>query len=126
MLAHNAQLGEVLFVGMLVPSFTWVVQLTASAIGMNSQRRRIYLGELGRVCLLGSVALLPAAIFNLCMSQPPFWISGLNVLISVTIMGTMLYRRTTRIGIASVWPISWLFTILVNIDLFVWASRKWW
>lgn len=35
MLAENAGLGEVLFVGMLVPSFTWIVQMTASAIGMT-------------------------------------------------------------------------------------------
>ena len=126
MLAQNAELGEVLFVGMLVPSFTWVVQLTASAIGLSSKLRRVYWGELGRVCLLGSVALLPAAIINLCFSQTPLWVSGVNVLTSVAIMGATLYRRTTRLGITPGWAISWVFTITVNMDLFMWASRRWW
>lgn len=126
MLAQNAQLGEVLFVGMVVPSFTWVVQMAASAIGMSGQQRKIYWGELGRVCLLGSFALLPAALINLCLSGPPIWISGVNVITSVAIMGAMLYRRTTRHGIAPAWPISWLFTITVNMDLFMWVSRRWW
>ena len=35
-LARNAGLAEVLVVGMLVPSFTWVVQMSASAIGFPS------------------------------------------------------------------------------------------
>lgn len=126
MLAENAELGEVFFVGMLIPSFTWVVQMTASAICMPSQLRRVYWGELGRVCLLGSVALLPAAIINLCWTHAPLWVSEVNVLISVAIMGVALYRRTTRHGIARGWPISWLFTITVNMDLFMWASRRWW
>ncbi len=126
MLAENAELGEVFFVGMLVPSFTWVVQMTASAIGMPSQLRRVYWGELGRVCLLGSVALLPAAIINLCWAHAPLWVSEVNVLASVAIMSVALYRRTARHGIAPGWPISWLFTITVNMDLFMWASRRWW
>ena len=49
MLAKNAGLGEVLCVGMLVPSFTWVVQLTASALWMPGTVRPLYWGELGLV-----------------------------------------------------------------------------
>ena len=33
-MARNAELAEVLMVGMIVPSFTWVVQITASGIGL--------------------------------------------------------------------------------------------
>ena len=59
MLARNAELAEVLMVGMVVPSFTWVVQMTASGIALPSALRRLYWGDLGRVCLLSSTALLP-------------------------------------------------------------------
>src|SRR6478609_3344715 len=79
-LAKNATLTEVLVTGMIVPSFTWVVQLSASAAGMRSARRRIYWGDLGRVCLVGSVALLPAAVLNLCRTQTPLSWSAANVL----------------------------------------------
>jgi len=125
-LATNAELAEVLIVGMLVPSFTWVVQMTASAIGLPSALRRLYWGDLGRVCMIGSVALLPAAIVNLCLPQAPLWLSAGNVLISVAIMGAELFRRSSRHGIASGWPISWCLTITVNMGLFVWSSWGWW
>ena len=46
---------------MLVPCFTWVVQSVAST-AMSASQRQVYLGDLGRICLVGSVALLPAAL----------------------------------------------------------------
>ena len=55
-----AELTEVLAVGMLVPSFTWAVQLSASGLALSAAQRKLYWGDLGRICLLGSVALLPA------------------------------------------------------------------
>ncbi len=126
MLARNADFSEVFFVGMVVPCFTWVVQGAASAIVVPHDLCRIYWGELGRVCLLGSIVLLPAAIVNLFADQPPLWVSAINVVASVAIMGTTLYRRSTSRGIARVWPISWALTITVNMALFLWASRAWW
>ena len=125
-LSRNAGLAEVLLVGMLVPSFTWVVQISASAIGLTSEPRRLYWGDLGRVCLLGSVALLPAAIVNLCLPQAPLWLSGANVLASVALMGLELFRRSARQGIALGWPISWCLTITVNMGMFAWSSWAWW
>ena len=125
-LAKNAGLPEVLLVGMLVPSFTWVVQLSASTVGLTRELRRLYWGDLGRVCLLGSVALLPAAIVNLCLPQAPLWLSGANVLASVAFMGLDLFRRSARQGILLGWPISWCLTITVNMGLFAWSSWAWW
>src|SRR4051794_9963583 len=70
-MAKHAGLAEVLLVGMVVPCFTWVVQLSASGLLLPAEKRRLYWGDLGRICLLGSVALLPAAIVNLVLSRPP-------------------------------------------------------
>jgi len=124
--AVQAELFEVLLVGMLVPSFTWVVQTGASAAAMSADMRRVYWGDLGRICLLGSFALLPAAIVNLVWPPAPLWISAANVLVSVVLMAAMLFRLAARHGIAKGWPISWCLTITVNMCLFVWASRGWW
>jgi hypothetical protein len=125
-LASNAGLVEVLTVGMLVPCFTWIVQLAASGLALPLSHRRQYWGDFGRSCLLGSIALLPAAIANLCLRQPPLWLSAANALASVALMGADLFRRSALHGIAAGWPLSWSLTIIVNMMLFVWSSRKWW
>ncbi len=125
-LAVNASLAEVLWVGMLVPSFTWVVQLSASGLAFPADRRRIYWGDLGRICLIGSFALLPAAVANFCLPGPPLWLSAANVLASVALMAATLFRLSARHGIAIRWPISWCLTITVNMMLFVWSSLDWW
>ena len=126
MLAKNVELTEVLIVGMVVPCFTWVVQLTASAVGLSADKQRLYWGDLGRICFWGSVALLPAGNLNLVMPQPPLWLSAANVLGSVAIMGAMLFRLSAKHGIAWGWPLSWCVTIAVNMTLFVMSSWSWW
>lgn len=125
-LATNAGLTEVLVVGMLVPSFTWVVQMSASAVVLSARQRRLYWGDLGRVCLVGSVALLPGALVNLCLPGDWLWLSAANVLASVALMAVDLFRRSARHGIAWGWPASWCLTIAVNMGLFLWSSRDWW
>jgi hypothetical protein len=124
--AVNATWIEVLAVGMVVPSFTWLVQLSGSGLLLGRSQRGLYWGDLGRVCLIGSVALLPAAAVNLLVSSPPLWVSAANVPVSVAIMAVDLFRRSARHGISLVWPISWCLTIILNMSLFLWASRHWW
>jgi hypothetical protein len=75
-LAVNASFAEVLAIGMIVPCFTWLVQLSASALRLSPPQRRLYWGDLGIICLLGSVALLPGAAINLFVTHPPLWISA--------------------------------------------------
>ena len=125
-LTTHAGLAEVLAIGMVVPCFTWAVQLSASAMGLSPNQRRAYWADLGRVCLLGSVALLPAAIVNLCLPHAPRWFSTANVLGSVAVMAADLFRRSVRHGIAFGWPLSWCVTIAINMALFLWASWRWW
>jgi hypothetical protein len=56
---------EVLIKGLLIPCFTWTIQLLLSAVFLKSQDRLTYWNRLGWVCLIGSFALLPAAFYNL-------------------------------------------------------------
>jgi len=124
--AVHSTLFEVLVVGMLVPSFTWIVQMSAAAIRLPEEQRRLYWGDLGRICLLGSVALLPAAIINLCLQPASLWVSAVNVLASVALMALALFQLAGEHGIAPAWPISWCLTIAVNMGLFIWSSWRWW
>lgn len=125
-LAKHAGFTEVLLTGMIVPTFTWAVQITASGLLLKRDFRRLYWGDLGRICLLGSIALLPGGLLNLMLSDPPLSLSAANVLISVFMMGTDLFRRTNKYGLSQFWPISWCVTITINMTLFFLSSRHWW
>lgn len=125
-LAKNATFAEVLATGLIVPTFTWAVQLTASWLLMRAEERQIYWGTLSRVCLIGSIALLPAGIFNLLHGSPLLWPSAMNVLASVGIMASEMFRRCDTHKISSWWPASWTATICLNMAIFVFASRHWW
>lgn len=125
-LTSKASFVEVLSIGMIVPSFTWLVHLFASLLCMSPIQRRKYWGDLGRICLLGSLALLPASIFNCGSSNPPAWISAANVLISVAVMSVALFRLSRAHGQSLGWPISWTLTIILNMTLFVLSSWSWW
>jgi hypothetical protein len=125
-LTSKAGLFEVLAIGMIVPSFTWLVHLSASGICMNSIERRLYWGDLGRICLWGSLALLPAAAVNLAIARPPIWASAVNVVCSVAIMAIQLFRLSRKHSRSIGWPISWTLTITLNMTLFVMSSWSWW
>jgi hypothetical protein len=114
---------EVLVMGMIVPSFTWLVQLAASGLRMSAADRRLYWCDLG---LLGSVALLQAGVLNLVADGIPIWLSAANVLVSVGVMAADLFRRSKRHGISVGWPVSWCATIVLNMSLFLFSSRGWW
>lgn len=110
---------EVLTKGLLIPCFTWSVQLIASALLMNTERRVIYWTQLGWVCLIGSFALLPAAFYNFASSQPMMMISVANVLASVVLMFVTLYFRLKQRGFNFGWALSFLFVITVNMSLYL-------
>lgn len=133
-LTTQAQWEEVLLIGMIVPTFTWLVQLTAAAVLLPAHQRDRYWAHLGWICLLGSFVLLPVGLVNL-VSIPDgrfltvaglrIW-SAAGVLASVAIMAAALFRLTRRDGIPDFWPISWCITITINMTLFVLSSWHWW
>ena len=125
-LSAQAPLSEVFATGMVVPSFTWAVQLAAAALLLPRAGRDAYWGDLSRACLLGSVLLVPAGIFNWFAADPPRWPSILSIGVSVIVMAVLLFRRAAIRRASLAWPASWCVTILVNITLFALASRSWW
>ncbi len=124
-LARDVDWRWVLFVGMVVPSFTWIVQITASAALMRGGAWRSYWDDLSVVCLIGSAALLPAAIANVAIAGLSGWWSAANVIASVTLMAVLMFVRSRGVR-AIKWPISWCATIAINMAIFVFSSRSWW
>lgn len=112
---------EVLGKGLLIPCFTWSVQLILSAAYLRGERRLTYWEQLGVVCLIGSAALLPAAVYNLTVASPRTAVSVVSVLVSVALMASSLYLRLRRRGFNGLWAASWVLLILVNMSLYLYS-----
>lgn len=110
---------EVLIKGLLIPCFTWTVQLLLSAAFLKTADRQTYWNRLGWVCLIGSIALLPAAFYNLSSATPLVWISILNVLASVVLMAVTLHFLLRRAGFRWLWTLSWVVLIVINMSLYL-------
>ena len=110
---------EVLTKGLLIPCFTWTIQLVLSAAFLNGQSRLRYWNRLGWVCLIGSIALLPAAFYNFQTAQPSVWISIANVLASVVLMAITLHLLLRRDGFRWLWTLSWFVLIVINMTLYL-------
>ena len=118
---HDLSWSEVLSKGLLIPCFTWTIQLILSAVFLSSARRLIYWTQLGWICLIGSVALLPAAFYNFIVPHPLVIISVINVLASVVLMAASLYFRLRRLRFHWAWTASWVGLIVINMSLY-WYS----
>lgn len=110
---------EVLIKGLLIPCFTWTLQLLLSAAFLDGRSRFRYWNRLGWVCLIGSIALLPAAFYNLLTVQPWVWISVVNVLASVVLMAMTLHMLLRRDGFRWQWTLSWVVLIVINMSLYL-------
>jgi hypothetical protein len=104
--------------GLLIPCFTWTVQLVLSALLLRGAERLFYWTQLGIICLIGSIALLPAAFYNLAVDAPSPYISIVSVLLSVAIMCVTLYFRLKPGGYNLLWTTGWTATIIVNMSLY--------
>jgi hypothetical protein len=116
---HELSWREVLIKGLLIPCFTWTVQLLLSAAFLETENRLTYWNRLGWVCLIGSIALLPAAFYNLGSARPWVWISILNVLASVVLMAVTLQFLLRRAGFRWLWTLSWMVLIVINMSLYL-------
>ena len=110
---------EVLIKGLLIPCFTWTIQLLLSAIFLDGKSRLWYWNRLGWVCLIGSIALLPAAFYNVLTAQPWVWVSIVNVLASVVLMAITLHILLRRDGFRWLWTLSWVVLIVINMSLYL-------
>ena len=110
---------EVLVKGLVIPCFTWAIQLLLSAVFLNREDRLTYWNRLGWVCLIGSIALLPAAFYNYRTPSPVVGVSVVNVLASVALMAVTLYFLLRRAGFRWLWTLSWVILITINMGLYL-------
>ncbi len=104
--------------GLVIPVFTWAVQLTVAALLFRGTKRYEYAVQLGVVCTLGSAALWPAALYNAIAEHPSPWVSAANVYASVLFMFIELRRRNRILGLPGYLAPVFLATIHVNMAIF--------
>jgi hypothetical protein len=104
--------------GLVIPVFTWAVQLALTTVLYRGVRRYEWFVQLGIVCTIGSIALWPAAAYNALVARPLPWISAANVYICVWIMGLEMLRRLRILGLPRWLAPAFLVTIHVNMALF--------
>lgn len=109
--------------GLLIPCFTWTVQIVLSALLLRGAERFFYWTQLGIICLIGSVALLPAAFYNFATAEPSPFFSIISVLSCVTIMCVTLYFRLKPHKYSLFWTLGWTATIIVNMTLYAYSIR---
>lgn len=107
--------------GLIIPFFTWIVQLALSAFLLRGDERFFYWTQLGIVCLIGSIALLPAAFYNFAIDNPLPIVSIVSVLLCVVIMCITLYFRLKPHKYNLLWTLGWTLTIIVNMSLYAYS-----
>lgn len=107
--------------GLLIPCFTWTVQLVLSALLLRGAERVFYWTQLGIICLVGSIALVPAGFYNFAAQTPSPYVSIVSVLLSVAIMCVTLYFLLKPRGYNPLWTIGWTATIIVNMSLYAYS-----
>ncbi len=108
--------------GLIIPCFTWTVQLLLSAFLLRGADRLFYWTQLGVICVIGSFALLPAAFYNFAVSNPSPVISIVSVLACVLIMCVTLYFRLKPGSFNLLWTLGWTATIIVNMSLYAYSA----
>jgi hypothetical protein len=118
---HEIPWSEVLSKGLLIPCFTWTLQLLLSLLLLNSANRMIYWKQLGWVCLIGSIELLPADFYYFLFPQPFVVISVINVLTSVGLMVALLHLRLKAREFHWRWTASFVVLIIINMSLYLYS-----
>ena len=107
--------------GLLIPCFTWTLQLILSAFLLRGAERIFYWTQLGIICLVGSIALLPAAFYNFAVTNPSPYFSIVSVLLCVAIMCVTLYFLLKPHRYNALWTLGWTATIIVNMSLYAYS-----
>lgn len=89
----------------------WAIQLVLGWC-LLGDKRWAYISQLATVCLLGSVVLVPFAIFS--GGAPSFFGS---LIACIIVMGLNILRRLPRIGLSWRWPALWFALLAIAVTL---------
>lgn len=94
----------------------WNVQMIAALIFLD-ERRWLFLKNIGKTCLTGSLILIPYSVSSLLgmESGAPFFVGSLLTSVSVMIISYYLHVKTMAIGFR--WFTGWLLCLAIAVSL---------
>ncbi len=94
----------------------WSLQIAVAFFLLQEKKWR-YIKNIGSICLVGSIILLPYAIVASCsnFNGGTFFVSSL--LTAVVIMIILYFLNVKRLGLPMKWFWGWIFCLVVAITL---------
>lgn len=94
----------------------WIIQIFL-AIALLRKRRESFIHGMGRVCLMGSVLLVPYVIASwLEINDDILFFFG-SLVLAVLIMVFRYYTEVTRLNLSLGWWYSWLLSLALAVGL---------
>lgn len=94
----------------------WIVHIFL-AIWLLRKRRESFIHGMGRVCLIGSLLLIPYIVSSwLDINDEPAFFFG-SLVLAVLIMVFRYYAEVVRLNLSLGWWYAWLLTLAVAIGL---------
>jgi hypothetical protein len=94
-----------------IASGKWAIQIALGWLILG-EKRWTYIRELALTCLIGSIVLLPFALF----SGPANYFFG-SLLASICAMGTTIVLRLRSTGFPWRWPVLWFVLLSIAVTL---------
>jgi hypothetical protein len=94
-----------------IASGKWAIQIINGML-LLGEKRWLYISELATTCLIGSLTLLPYAIFS---GGPEFFFGSLGV--SILTMGVVICWRLSHIWLSWHWKALWFILLACAVTL---------
>lgn len=94
----------------------WVLQIFL-AIAILRRRTASFIHGMGRVCLMGSMMLIPYILSAWLEISDDQWFFFGSLLLAILIMVFRYYTEVTRLNLSLAWWYFWLFCLTVAVGL---------
>ena len=107
---------EQLILSLSVAGGKWIIQILA-AIALLRKRRSSFIHGMGRVCLLGSLILVPYILSGwLEISNDPIFFFG-SLMLAILVMVFRYHHEVSRLNLSLAWWYFWLFCLTTAVGI---------
>jgi len=92
----------------------WNVQMIAALVLMD-ERRWVFLRNIGVICLIGAIILIPYSISSLAGMENGTMFFLLSLVVSVSVMMVAYYYNVKKMKIGLGWFIGWVLCLVIAV-----------
>ncbi len=107
---------EQLLLSVSIAGGKWVVQIFL-AIALLRKRRSSFIHGMGRVCLLGSIILIPYILSAWLEISDDQWFFFGSLILAILVMVFRYHTEVTRLHLSLAWWYFWLLCLTVAVGL---------